>query len=71
VNPWTGAATRVATGFAGATSVTQGSDGTLYVAELFGGKVTAVRNGHLYAGTLAPTDDQGNPTGTGSIVRIR
>jgi hypothetical protein len=27
--------------------------------------------GALYAGTLAPTDDQGNPTGTGSIVRIR
>jgi hypothetical protein len=90
VNPWTGAANRVATGFAGATSVTQGSDGTLYVAELFGGKVTAVRNGHkslaaelpgalaveygnghLYAGTLAPTDDQGNPTGTGSIVKLR
>ena len=26
--------------------------------------------GALYAGTLAPTDDQGNPTGTGSLVRI-
>ena len=90
VNPWNGNATRVATGFAGATSVTQGSDGTLYVAELFGGKVTAVRNGHkslaaelpgalaveygnghLYAATLAPMDDQGMPTGTGSIVRLR
>jgi len=27
--------------------------------------------GALYAGTLAPTDDQGNPTGTGSLVRIK
>ena len=27
--------------------------------------------GALYAGTLGPTDDQGNPTGPGSIVRIR
>jgi hypothetical protein len=90
VNPWNGDTTRVATGFAGATSVTQGGDGTLYVAELFGGKVTAVKNGHkstaaelpgalaveygnghLYAATMAPMDDQGNPTGTGSIVRLR
>ena len=90
VNPWSGNSTRVATGFAGATSVTQGPDGTLYVAELFGGKVTAVRgghkstaaelpsalavewgNGHLYAATLAPMDDQGMPTGTGSIVKLR
>ncbi len=27
--------------------------------------------GALYAGTLAPTDEQGNPTGTGSLVRIK
>ena len=27
--------------------------------------------GALYAGTLAPIDDQGNPTGTGSLVRIK
>ena len=26
--------------------------------------------GVLYASTIAPTDDQGNPTGTGSVVRI-
>ena len=26
--------------------------------------------GVLYASTIAPTDDQGNPTGTGSIVKI-
>jgi hypothetical protein len=28
-------------------------------------------NGRLYAGTMAPTDDQGKPTGKGSIVSIR
>jgi len=27
--------------------------------------------GALYAGTAAPTDENGNPTGTGSIVRIK
>ncbi|MGA8977965.1 MAG: ScyD/ScyE family protein [Pedococcus sp.] len=90
VNPWSGHATRVATGFAGATGLTFGPDRTIYVAELFAGRVSKVRggmpkavaslpgalaveygNGHLYAGTLAPFDDQGNPTGTGSVVRLR
>jgi hypothetical protein len=28
-------------------------------------------NDRLYAGTMAPTDDQGKPTGKGSIVSIR
>ena len=27
--------------------------------------------GVLFAGTLAPTDDSGNPTGTGSLVAVR
>lgn len=27
--------------------------------------------GTLFAGTIAPTDDEGNPTGTGSLVAIR
>ena len=90
VDPRSGRSTKVADGFAGATSVTQGSDGTLYVAELFGGKVTAIRhghrstvaelpgvvaveygNGHLYAATMAPTDNEGTPVGTGSIVKLR
>ena len=28
-------------------------------------------NGALYAGTFGPTDDQGNPTGPGTVVRIK
>ena len=32
--------------------------------------VEAAGNRTLYASTLAPTDDQGNPTGQGSLVRI-
>jgi hypothetical protein len=28
-------------------------------------------HGTLYAGTAGPTDDQGNPTGPGTIVAIR
>ena len=28
-------------------------------------------NGTLFGGTIAPTDDEGNPTGTGSLVAIR
>jgi hypothetical protein len=27
--------------------------------------------GTLYAGTAAPTDENGNPTGTGTLVAIR
>ncbi|WP_406830309.1 ScyD/ScyE family protein [Pedococcus sp. KACC 23699] len=90
VNPWNGHATRIATGFAGATSLTIGPDRTIYVAELFAGRVSKVRHGHpqavvalpgvvsveygedhLYAGTMAPMDAQGNPTGHGSVVRLR
>ena len=42
VDPATGAASLVATGFAGATDVTVGANGDIYVAELFGGTVTRV-----------------------------
>lgn len=40
VNPWSGWSTRLATGFAGATNLAVTSTGTVYVAELFGGKIT-------------------------------
>ncbi len=89
VNAWSGHSTRLATGFLGATNVALGPDGTIYVAELFAGRISTIHHGqprpyvdlpgalsvewgagHLYAGTLAPTDEQHNPTGPGSVVRI-
>jgi hypothetical protein len=89
VDPWTGKSTRVATGFAGATNLAVTPGGAIYVAELFAGQVSVIRNGqarpfmqlanalsvgwgggHLYAGTLVPFDDLGNPAGTGSVVRL-
>lgn len=92
VNPHTGATSLVATGFLGATDVTVSPKGDIYVAELFGGKITRIgswgnrstvtelpgvvsveySDGHLYAGQMAPTDEQGNPVPgkTGAIVRV-
>ncbi len=43
VNPWTGKATRVASGFLGATNLALGDRGDIYVAELFAGKVSVVK----------------------------
>lgn len=42
VNPRTHSVHRIATGFAGATNLAIGKHGTIYVAELFGGRVSAV-----------------------------
>ena len=42
VNPRTGAVTLLATGFAGATNVAVGPGGTVYVAELFGGRISQI-----------------------------
>ena len=90
VSASTGRATRVATGFLGATNVALDGRGRIFVAELFAGQVSVIEHGRvrkyvdlpaalslvwsrgtLYAGTIAPTDDEGNPTGTGSLVAIR
>lgn len=45
VNPRTHAVTRIATGFAGATNLAIGKRGNIYVAELFGGKISVVNCG--------------------------
>ncbi|GAB3499864.1 ScyD/ScyE family protein [Flexivirga lutea] len=42
VNPSTHSVTRIATGFAGATNLAIGKHGDIYVAELFGGKISVV-----------------------------
>ncbi len=43
VNPRTGRATELASGFLGATNLALGSHGRIYVAELFGGKISVVK----------------------------
>ncbi|GAA5036818.1 ScyD/ScyE family protein [Microbacterium fluvii] len=45
VNPFTGKAKRVAGGFLGATNLALAPNGTIYVAELFGGQISQVRHG--------------------------
>jgi hypothetical protein len=79
---------RIHGGFAGATNLAV-AGGKVYVAELFGGRVSTIRNGklvtvrslaqpvsveatrhNLYIGQLAPTDDKGNPTGPGHVLRF-
>ncbi|HEX3004330.1 MAG TPA: ScyD/ScyE family protein [Angustibacter sp.] len=84
-----GHSSKVAGGFLGATNLALGPDHTIYVAELFGGRISMIKNGHvtpyldlpgalavewgdghLYAATMAPMDDQGNPVGNGTVVRI-
>jgi hypothetical protein len=47
VNPWTGRMHVVASGFLGATNLAIGKHGAIYVAELFGGKISVVRHGHV------------------------
>jgi hypothetical protein len=90
VNPRSGLARTIASGFLGATNVALDGHGRIFVAELFAGRVSVIEHGRvrpyvdlpaalslvwargtLYAGTIAPTDSEGNPTGTGSLVAIR
>ena len=47
VNPWTGAAHLVATGFLGATNLAIDHKGSIYVTELFGGQVSVIRHGKV------------------------
>ena len=48
MNPASGAVSRVADGFFGAVDIAYAPDGTLYVAELFGAGVTAVKGGNRW-----------------------
>ncbi|WP_051276308.1 ScyD/ScyE family protein [Marmoricola sp. URHB0036] len=79
---------RIHGGFNGATNLAVWNN-QVYVAELFGGRISTIRNGKLvtvrslaqpvsveatkyklFVGQLAPTDDQGNPTGPGHVLRF-
>lgn len=81
VNPFTGRSNLIATGFAGATNLAVAPNGTVFVAELFGGQVSRVtRNGPVPVaqlnepaalewtprGLLATADSQGS----GKVVRL-
>lgn len=46
VNPHTGKAAKIASGLAGATNLALGKDGKIYVAELFGGRISVIKHGH-------------------------
>lgn len=45
VNPWSGRARVLASGFAGATNLALGRSGEIYVSELFGGGISVVKKG--------------------------
>jgi hypothetical protein len=79
---------RIHGGFAGATNLAVWNN-KVYVAELFGGRISTIRNGKLvtvrslaqpvsveatkyklFVGQLAPTDQNGNPTGPGHVLRF-
>lgn len=85
VNPRNGAVTQVAGGFLGATNLAIGKHGEIYVAELFAGRISVVKHGHVspyldLPGVVA-LETEGNtlyagtlgsedPPGPGTVVRI-
>jgi hypothetical protein len=87
VNPWTGAARKLAGGFLGATNLALGSHGDIYVAELFAGQISVVKHGTAKPylslpgvvaveagdnGTLwAATLGNEDPPAPGTIVQIK
>jgi len=87
VNPATGASTRWASGFAGATNLAVHGDGTTYVTELFGGKISQVSRSGVVStfkeldaplavevqGTFVYAATAGffGPTGLGQVVQYR
>ncbi|MBB2894622.1 ScyD/ScyE family protein [Flexivirga oryzae] len=84
VNPYTHSVTRIATGFLGATNLALGTHGDIYVAELFGNKISVVHSGRVSTlvelpgvvavesarnGTLYAAT-MGSENGPGTIVKI-
>ena len=54
VDPRSGAATKIAGGFLGATNLALGSHGEIYVAELFAGQVSVVKHGSVSPYVMLP-----------------
>jgi hypothetical protein len=81
VNPKTGKNQLIALGFAGATNLALGKRGEIYVAELFGGRISVIKNGKVTLYVTLPgalsveTDRKGTLwagtgiTGLSSIVK--
>jgi hypothetical protein len=74
VNPWTGATHRIATGFSGATNLAICPDCRIYVAELFGGKVSVIHHGKVwkYVSIDSPVsiESRGHTLYVGTLAKI-
>jgi hypothetical protein len=86
VNPSTGAAQRLASGLAGAVDLAVAPDGTVYVAQLFGGKISRIVDSGPYPRAVVTVADVNEPAalewhkgmlyatvdafGSGSVVTI-
>ncbi|SDK01713.1 hypothetical protein SAMN05428985_102282 [Nocardioides sp. YR527] len=66
----TGHKKQVAKGFLGATGVAVSPHGTIYVAEMFGNKITAVRHGHRWTKASPPTPGAVEWTRWGVVATI-
>ncbi|QLQ11345.1 MAG: ScyD/ScyE family protein [Nocardioidaceae bacterium] len=86
VNPHTGKAKEIAGGFLGATNLAIGNRGEIYVAELFGGRISVIKHGKIseylslpgvvavesgrHGGLWAATMGNEDPPAPGTIVKI-
>jgi hypothetical protein len=61
INSRTGALTQVASGFSGAVDIAVAADGTIYVAELFAGQISAIAPGGSTSVIVPPNDDPESP----------
>ncbi|WP_454042561.1 ScyD/ScyE family protein [Cellulosimicrobium sp. Marseille-Q8652] len=68
MDPWRGAVRQVATGFVGATDLAVTEKGTVYVAEMFGGKISVVERGGLRTLVEVPLPGAVEWTGKGLVA---
>lgn len=74
VNPRTGAAREVAAGLAGATNLAIGSDGRIYVAEYFAGRISVIKRGkakpYLTLHNVVALESAGRTLWAGTTVNL-